>query len=508
MKKDIQNKKESENIVLDEESQKDEKKKPTANILGAVFFILLAVFFAVLGFCVFGGAFDGNTKCNVAYADSTESVDSLQSQASSDWSLSNINSYDKFYGVFFNRTWKPTYAECVANKSLFFYEGVENEFCVRINSLRTDIIDGYWTRFFTFYPFVLSVDYAQELGIVINSDVYAIQSDISLDMSEETIIGGTLLIAENDDDMSAILNSDLASTVHFTDSFSYSMFDFTNVGTTQIGSTYGDWVLSDSTNINDSFVDFFGDFLYLSFPSIGSSGISQADYDKVVSERDTAITERDNAISEYNDYKSLLESQFSYVPEVYTNPTTSTMRDRVYINKDTVFGVFVVNANKAITDIIDVNGNLILPVKGLNDSSATTGVWQQLFALQGYHDFVSICNIAHLTPKDSTITPKGMICSYDIKNKRLTVWRNVVTFADLDMQTTYEAFGESYEDYGTSVTQADRKATTDGIISVLESPVNFLKTVFNFEIFGINLSAVVFFVVSIVIVAFVIKKVV
>lgn len=53
MKKDIQNKKESENIVLDEESQKDEKKKPTAKkILGAVFLILLAVVFAVLGFCV------------------------------------------------------------------------------------------------------------------------------------------------------------------------------------------------------------------------------------------------------------------------------------------------------------------------------------------------------------------------------------------------------------------------------------------------------------------------
>ena len=45
MKKDIQNKKESENIVLDEESQKDEKKKLTAKkILGAVCLLLCLPF--------------------------------------------------------------------------------------------------------------------------------------------------------------------------------------------------------------------------------------------------------------------------------------------------------------------------------------------------------------------------------------------------------------------------------------------------------------------------------
>ena len=41
MKKDIQNIKDSENIVLDEESKKTVKKKPTAKkIIGAVFLIL------------------------------------------------------------------------------------------------------------------------------------------------------------------------------------------------------------------------------------------------------------------------------------------------------------------------------------------------------------------------------------------------------------------------------------------------------------------------------------
>lgn len=49
---------------------------------------------------------------------------------------------------------------------------------------------------------------------------------------------------------------------------------------------------------------------------------------------------------------------------------------------------------------------------------------------------------------------------------------------------------------------------TNGIIDVIESPIEFLKTVFNFEIFGINIASVIFFVISVVIVAFVIKKVV
>lgn len=507
MKKDIQNKKESENIVLDEESQKDEKKKPTAKkIFGAVFLILLAVVFAVLGFCVVGGAFDCNTKCNVAYADSTVTdVTDFQSQAASNYTLENIAQYTSLYGVFINKSFTMTYAQCVEKDSYFGAFGVES---IEISIVST-ASDMFYNRYFSFSPVKITNDFLSQFGatFTLSAPVYGLRC-VTAKNADDFGTGFTTLIYNDVTDYNNLINwTDFATSFSF-GSPVVTVFDLVSIpkaGDTTV--TYSAFVPTVS-GMNPSMLSFWSKFIYLSLPSIGSSGISQADYDKVVSERDTAITERDNAISEYNDYKSLLESQFSYVPEVYTNPTTSTMRDRVYINKDTVFGVFVVNANKAITDIIDVNGNLILPIKGLNDSSATTGVWQQLFALQGYHDFVSICNIAHLTPKDSTITPKGMICSYDIKNKRLTVWRNVVTFADLDMQTTYEAFGESYEDYGTSVTQADRKATTDGIISVLESPVNFLKTVFNFEIFGINLSAVVFFVVSIVIVAFVIKKVV
>lgn len=505
MKKDIQNKKESENIVLDEESQKDEKKKPTAKkILGAVFLILLAVVFAVLGFCVVGGAFDGNTKCNVAFADSpVADVTDLQSQASSNYTLENIAQYTSLYGVFFNKSFSLTYQDCVDNSS--YFSSMEDERLIQItitsssNPVGNDIT-------FKFFPMIMTQAYFHEMGGqgTLSAPVYYVECSLADVKGDNSFSIFSYTIANNDDDFNKVSAIPLIPV--YTKEIKYSMFDFVSFsrGTSYSYSSF----VPNVTGFDSSVFSFWAKFLFLSLPSIGASGVSQADYDKVVSERDTAITERDNAISEYNDYKSLLESQFSYVPEVYTNPTTSSMRDRVYINKDTEFAVFVVNANKVISEIIDGNGNLLLPIKGLNDSSGTTGVWQQLFRLQGYHDFVSICNIAHLTPKDSAITPKGMICSYNLSNKKLTVWRNVVSFADSDLQKTYEALGESYENYGTSVTQADRKATTEGIISVLESPVNFLKTVFNFEIFGINLSAVVFFVVSIVIVAFVIKKVV
>lgn len=507
MKKDIQNIKDSENIVLDEESKKTVKKKPTAKkIIGAVFLILLAVVFAVLGFCVVGGAFDGNTKCNVAFADSSVAdVTDLQSQASSNYTLENIAQYTSLYGVFVNKSFTMTYAQCVEKDSYFGALGSES---IEI-SITSTASNMFYNRYFSFTPAKITNDLLSEFGatFTLTAPVYGLRCVVAKN-SDDFGTGFMSLIYNDVSDYNNLMNWTDFSTAFSFNSPVVTVFDLVSIPKADDTSvTYSSFVPTVS-GMDSSMLSFWSKFIYLSLPSIGSSGISQADYDKVVSERDTAITERDNAISEYNDYKSLLESQFSYVPEVYTNPSTSSMRDRVYINKDTEFAVFVVNANKAISEIIDGNGNLILPIKGLNDSLGSTGIWQQVFRLQGYQGFVSICNIAHLTPKDSTITPKGMICSYNLSNKKLTIWRNVVSFADSDLQKTYEALGESYEDYGTSVTQADRKATTEGIISVLESPVNFLKTVFNFEIFGINLSAVVFFVVSIVIVAFVIKKVV
>lgn len=462
--------------------------------------------FAVLGFCVVGGAFDGNTKCNVAFADSpVADVTDLLLQASSNFTLENIAQYTSLYGVFIDKSFNMSYSQCVEKDSYFGAFGSDS-IEVKISSTASD---AFYNRYFSFSPIKLTNEFLAQFEptFTLTAPVYGLYCVVAKN-ADDFGTGFCKLICRDVADCNNLMNMTGLATVFGFNAPVVTMFDLESIPKADDSSiTYSAFVPTVS-GMDSSMLSFWSKFIYLSLPSIGAIGLSQADYDKVVSERDTAIIERDNAITEYNDYKALLESQFSYVPEVYTNPSTSSMRDRVFINKDTEFAVFVVNANKAISEIIDGNGNLLLPIKGLNDSSGTTGVWQQLFRLQGYHDFVSICNIAHLTPKDSAINPKGMICSYNLSNKKLTVWRNVVSFADSDLQKTYEALGESYENYGTSVTQADRKATTEGIISVLESPVNFLKTVFNFEIFGINLSAVVFFVVSIVIVAFVIKKVV
>lgn len=63
-------------------------------------------------------------------------------------------------------------------------------------------------------------------------------------------------------------------------------------------------------------------------------------------------------------------------------------------------------------------------------------------------------------------------------------------------------------DIGYTGAITDTDTVVNGVIDVIESPVEFLKSVFNFEIFGINISSVIFFILSVIIVAFVIKKVV
>ena len=102
---------------------------------------------------------------------------------------------------------------------------------------------------------------------------------------------------------------------------------------------------------------------------------------------------------------------------------------------------------------------------------------------------------------------RGKFYSYDTNSKSLYEI-TPYTFPDKSSEGRYLDIVKFYEDFGRNSAQSDFNSSTNGIISVIESPVNFLKDIFNFEIFGINVSAVVFFVLSITIVVFVIKKVV
>lgn len=496
MKKDMFNKKNQDEIVLDEETKNDVKKKPTAKkIFFAVVLIILAVIFAILGFCVVGGAFDNRPKCNVAFADTVPQVNNLSEQASSNYSLEDISSYSKLFGVFINKSFKPTYAQCV-EKDSYFGSVAERSFGITVGSTCSN---NLYNRSFTFSPFKFDNDMLSQIGatFTLSSPVYALSCSVVKD-NDDFGTGFCYLIYNDVADYNKLLNWEFASVFLF-NSPVVSMFDFLSIPKANDTSyTYSDFVPSVS-GMTSEMLSYWADFIHLSLSSIG--GISQSDYDKVVSERD-------NATFAFNDYKTTISNQFSFVPEVYTSPTSSERLNRFFITSSTKLDVFVVDSSKAISDIIDVNGNLILPVEGITPNVDVSGVWQLLFPSVSFQGFVTICDVANLTPSKQGISPKGIICSYDSSNKKLTVFRDVVSFANSDLETSYKSLGASYQEFGTSIAQADRTATTEGIISVLESPVNFLKTVFNFEIFGINLSAVVFFVLSIIIVAFVIKKVV
>ena len=490
------NKKNQDEIVLDEETKNDVKKKPTAKkIFFAVVLIILAVIFAILGFCVVGGAFDNRPKCNVALADTVPQVNNLLEQASSNYSLEDISSYSKLFGVFINKSFKPTYAQCV-EKDSFFGSFMDSTLSIDIQSTASD---GFYSRYFNFAPSKLSNDVLSELGatFTLTSPVYALRC-ITAKNSDDMGSGFCYLIYNDIADYNNLINWELAPVLLF-NSHVVTMFDLESIPKSDNTSvTYTPFVPS-VTGMTSEMLSYWADFIHLSLSSLG--GISQSDYDKVVSERD-------NATSAFNDYKTKISNQFSFVPEVFTSPTSSERLNRFFITSSTKLDVFVVDSNKSISDIIDVNGNLILPVEGITPNVDASGVWQLLIPSVSFKGFVTICDVANLTPSKQGISPKGIICSYDSSNKKLTVFRDVVSFANSDLETSYKSLGASYQEFGTSIAQADRTATTEGIISVLESPVNFLKTVFNFEIFGINLSAVVFFVLSIIIVAFVIKKVV
>lgn len=496
MKKDMFNKKNQDEIVLDEETKNDVKKKPTAKkIFFAVVLIILAVIFAILGFCVVGGAFDNRPKCNVALADTVPQVNNLLEQASSNYSLEDISSYSKLFGVFINKSFKPTYAQCV-EKDSFFGSFMDSTLSIDIQSTASD---GFYSRYFNFAPSKLSNDVLSELGatFTLTSPVYALRC-ITAKNSDDMGSGFCYLIYNDIADYNNLINWELAPVLLF-NSHVVTMFDLESIPKSDNTSvTYTPFVPS-VTGMTSEMLSYWADFIHLSLSSLG--GISQSDYDKVVSERD-------NATSAFNDYKTKISNQFSFVPEVFTSPTSSERLNRFFITSSTKLDVFVVDSNKSISDIIDVNGNLILPVEGITPNVDASGVWQLLIPSVSFKGFVTICDVANLTPSKQGISPKGIICSYDSSNKKLTVFRDVVSFANSDLETSYKSLGASYQEFGTSIAQADRTATTEGIISVLESPLNFLKTVFNFEIFGINLSAVVFFVLSIIIVAFVIKKVV
>lgn len=222
-------------------------------------------------------------------------------------------------------------------------------------------------------------------------------------------------------------------------------------------------------------------------------------------------TPLDNASSKLDEY----ENMFTAVREVFASNDYHRIYTCSKIDVQELDTLFVTNSSVKFTDLIDSDGNFIGNVYGLNPNvtEGSVGIWNRAFekstGVNSLYFFYFIAKIANLTPLPLSSTGnKGIVWNYNRSTKTLTQYSDVKTLPTVEMCEEYELlYRESYDE-GKSDAENDIKNTTDSVISVLQSPINFLKTVFDFEIFGINLSAVVFFILSVVIVAFVIKKVV
>lgn len=83
---------------------------------------------------------------------------------------------------------------------------------------------------------------------------------------------------------------------------------------------------------------------------------------------------------------------------------------------------------------------------------------------------------------------------------------NKIAQLNQTIMTQYtERYDEGYSD-GYNTCLNDGNIVTDGIISIVDSPFAIIREIFNFEIFGINVSGLIFFVLSLLIVGFVLKK--
>lgn len=472
MKKNV-NKKE-ENIVLDEETKKDEKKKPTAKkIVFATILILLAVVFVVLGFCLCVGAFDRlpPTSCNVAYAaviDDTENHIGTQFYSGITFDNYTTNDLNNVYGFFINQNFVFDESTCPFFESS---SNTEGQFEIPLFSYTIDGIG------FNFKADVASASFdgVMRKGFMLSAT--------------DNILGGDFYYA-----YMTPLFLEANGINSFPILFCGKYFDF---GTNHIENFQ-------FTNEGLQYKDYIGSIINFSY-AFSSGGVSEDDYNNVVTELNNLQSQYNNLQSDYNAFMDYYNNKFSYIPIVYNSPTDSVTLVRKHIDKDTKDTIFILNENVPITDIIDNDGNLIYNIQ---PDSFDSGLWARYWTMNSFNDFHAFLVMANSTPLSYSNGERGVLYSYDSTYHRLTKYSSPITFKDVEDEQLYKDIKQQHINLGKSTAESDKQSTIDGILTVLQSPVDFLKNIFSFEIFGINVAGVVFFIVSVVIVAFVIKKVV
>lgn len=479
MKKKYKN--QEENIVLDEEIKKESKKtSKVQRIVVAVLLIMLAILFAVLGFCVVGGVFDNQNQCNIAYAayDVTlpdNGVPNPNLVKNSCFTFDNMGycSYsasDKW--VRFYDYWQ------ILNADVAF---VDNSLSLNFNTSTDSTYKRFCSSSNYFYELEPNKTYTLSVCYFVNNVSGSVACRINNAYS--SIIGSEYL-----DSGSPSVNLEKSTGLHIS-SCSFTLASSLPQGRIEIIAQNN---LYSSCNIN----------LYWFKLEEGDC------FTGYVPHEDDLRIEYDNLSNWrffYQRSKVVGYSIFSG-EGVFENDGTC-----YYLNSDTNIKVFLLPRTVRVSEIINDDFTLKLKIKGLNtNDDVGVGVCYQLFDLTGYRDFYNMCAMASQTPisaPSSGSTNGCLIYSYD-KSSNTLYEILPSTFPDKTTEARYLDIVNSYENFGRYSEQTDFDSTADGVISVIEAPVNFLKNVFNFEIFGINVSSVVFFVLSIVIVAFVVKKVV
>lgn len=471
MNKNI-NKKE-EHIVLDEESKNIEKKKPTAkNIVFAIILILLAVVFVVLGFCLTFGAFNllPPTTCSVAYAYSNPGQ-YLGTQFYSGITFDNYSTEDlnNVYGFFINQDFVFDESTCPFDFELA--SNNEGQFEIPLFSYT---IDGIGFNFKVTIANV-SFDGVMRKGFMLSAS--------------DNILGGDFYYAY----MTPLyLEANGVDSLPILFCGKYLDFGANHIENFQF------------TSEGLLYKDYIGSIINFSY-AFSSGGISEDEYNNVVTELNNLQSLYNNLQSDYNAFMDYYNNKFSYIPIIYNSPTDFVTLVRKHIDKDTKDTIFILNENVPITDIIDNDGNLIYNIQ---PDSFDSGLWARYWTMNSFNDFHAFLVMANSTPLSYSNGERGVLYSYDSTYHRLTKYSSPVTFKDVNDEQLYKDIKQQHINLGKSVAENDKQSTIDGILTVLQSPIDFLKNIFSFEIFGINVAGVVFFIVSVVIVAFVIKKVV
>ena len=253
-----------------QENLKQEKRSKVLNMIAIC--LLLVLFTASIFLAVIVPVF----TCKVASAaDNSVVVSDLQSQASSDYTLQNILTYPKLYGVFVNKSFTMSYYECVKKDSYFALPNLQNP---AINVVST-ASSSFNNRSFSFNPIKFTNDYLSQAqaNFTLSSPVYGLYV-VTRKNNDDVGTGFCILIYNDVSDYNKLLSWEYAESFLFSHSV-LTLFDFESIPKSNDSSvTYSDFVPS-VVGMTSDMLNFWSDFLYLSLPNIGGEFVS--DYDQL-----------------------------------------------------------------------------------------------------------------------------------------------------------------------------------------------------------------------------------